>query len=98
MKNENELSEMASIILGRFGTDKFKDFWEDCYELFSFWNKNPGEMSEKETSDLQLIKTAYILSKIAEHFGKDFIKITKKAPNFWKHCEEIVLKDEEDGC
>jgi hypothetical protein len=98
MKTEDEISDMASLILNRFDSDMMQTLWNDCVELFEIWSLEPGEMSLKETSEIQLIKTAYILSKLAEHFGKEFVKITKKAPKFWEHCQEIVKKVEADGC
>lgn len=97
MKTEAEISDMASAILHRFDSDMMQTLWNDCVELFEVWNMEPDEMSLKEISELQLIKTAYILSKLSEHFGKEFVKITKKAPKFWEHCNQIIDKVESYG-
>lgn len=97
MKTELEISAMASTILNRFDSDMMQMLYDDCVELFNAWNMEEDELSLKETSELQLIKTAYILSKLSEHFGKEFVKITKKAPKFWEHCNEIHAKVEKNG-
>lgn len=97
MKTEAEISNMASTILNRFDADSMQMLYDDCVELFNVWNIEQGDRSLKETSELQLIKTAYILSKLSEHFGKEFVKITKKAPKFWESCNEIIAKVESDG-
>ena len=59
-------------------------------DLIETWDTEFDYHDEKELSSIRLARTAYILSKIAELYNKDFTKIVKKSPNFFRDCEDTM--------
>ncbi len=76
-RKKKSLEQQIDEIIGIFGIKEINTFFEDCYELLKLFDVEPGndwveiEVGKEDRDNVRLIRTAYILSRMAErHTGR----------------------------
>jgi hypothetical protein len=96
---QNTLENEIKSILGIYGANELISLIEDTYELFELYNIDEQddwireEVGEEKTRDIRLIRTAYLLSRLAEHHGEFLKKIVKHAPKFYIKAESLAKQE-----
>lgn len=92
---------MASGILNLFPPETMTCFLEEVNSLTELWGleeEEERELSQSITDDLnhlRLIRTAYVMSKLASVYCPLLKRINERYPKFWEICDEIKRKCEQ---
>jgi hypothetical protein len=98
----DEISSQASEILRVFGHEQLYLLYQEMHMLVEVWHIDEHECEKlcedpEDSADLiKLLRSAIILSRIADMYSKKFDKISHKHWHFWKKCEEIAQKVAEE--
>ena len=91
-----DISSQASSILRVFGYEDLYKFYNEIHILLEVWrideNENTALFDEPRGDEdlIKLLRSAIVLSKISDLYGKKFDKISHRYWNFWKKCDEIA--------
>lgn len=95
----HEISTQATSILKIFGHEQLSDLYINMAMLVEIWRVDGDECKTEFDKDdeaqlINLLRSAILLSKIADMHSKKFDKISHKYWNFWKKCEKIGSEQE----
>ena len=94
MKNK-DLGGQAHSILRMFGPKEMDLLYHEMVDFLYIWDscdhtdKLMQDQLSSNLDELRLLRTAIVLSRLAELFGRKFDKISRKYPDFWKKCEQV---------
>lgn len=81
MSKQKDLNqEMAEFLLAWDG-HKMTQFLRDAYEIFELYNIRPGKdwvadlVGEFDKDDVRVVRTIYLMSKLAQNFGAELLKL-----------------------
>ncbi len=98
----SDLSEQASAILRVFGYEELYNFYNEIHVLLEVWRVDEGSCKtlcddpSNQEDLIKLLRSAIILSRVSDLYGKKFDKISHRYWNFWKRCEEIAQQVSKD--
>ena len=85
--SEKEMAKILSV----YGPDELKLLLADINEFFYLYDMQQKEgwlveqLNGADFSESRQLRTAYLLSRLAEHHSKLLKKINEISPEFWKH-------------
>ena len=91
------LEEQINLFLEEWDISCQIDFLKDIFELYELynvsqeddWMKEVVEGGEEEINVIRLLRTVYLLSKIASKYAGRFCYIQSKFKDLWKKMEEV---------
>ncbi len=98
--NETELSREASAILNQYHVNELMELFHDVHELFTLYDVDEQDDIElqKHFKDdihhLRLIKTAIILSRLADNHARRLLKIHRRFGGFWSRALQAAQQDQ----
>jgi hypothetical protein len=87
---EKEINDFLQI----WDVEQMTSFLKDTYDLFDLYNVDQDDdwvkkmVGEHDTQNVRLIRSAYLVSKIAEFHSAKLCSINARFKNLWKNLEE----------
>lgn len=95
-----DFNEEMSKIMGIYNCDKFIQLIEDIYEIILLYDVDEDvdwvkdKVGEEDLRDVRIARTAYLLSRLADHHANHLKKVHRAAPGFWHRAEKISQKSD----
>lgn len=95
MKNKKSLSDEICGILGIFSRSEMSSLLEDLEDIFMLYDVDPKDdwvtdaVGSEDERNVRLSRTAYLLSKLAEHADK-LKQIKRKFGGFHQRCKTVL--------
>ena len=99
MKKRKSLEVEINEFLQVWGLEQLQEFINDVFPLFDLYNVDEendwvkDHVGEENTTNVRLIRTVYLISKIAEHHASAFCKIKMEHRNIWERLEQIEAEN-----
>lgn len=93
---ETEINEFLQI----WGLEQLQQFIDDVFPLFDLFNVDvendwvKNHVGEENVTNVRLIRTVYLVSKIAEHHASALCKIKMDHRHMWERLEQIEAENE----
>lgn len=91
----DHVSKMTSGILNLFLPEQMEQLIIDLHNLTELWEITEEEEKQlqglvnEELDRLRLIRSAYMLSKLACNHAQALRKINDRFPSYWKICDDV---------
>lgn len=93
-KKSNTLQDDIQRILGIYGPNQLNSLIEDAYELFQLYDVDEKDdwveqfVGSENLREVRLARTAYLLSRIADHHADLLKKVSRGSKGFWLKAEK----------
>lgn len=96
MGKKRTVEEEINLFLQMWGCDEMVSFLKDIVPLFELYDVNEEDDWVREETggdfeyvrNIRLIRTVYLVSKIAAHHAGDFCKLNIEFRDLWKRMEK----------
>ncbi len=96
MANIDGIEKQLNDLLELWGKDEMTSFLRDIIPLFELYNINEEDdwvreaVGQEDEINIRLIRTLYLISKIADNHSGRLCAIKIKHPKLWKKMEETI--------
>ena len=94
MLTKKTLEEEINSFLEIWNVDQITSFFEDVFPLLELYNVDENDdwvkdiVGEDDLQNVRLIRTVYLISRIAENHSGKLAKTKANFKNIWKRLEE----------
>ena len=97
MSIENEINSFLMV----WGSEELSSFLQDSLPLFELYDVDENSdwvedvVGKEDAQNVRLIRTVYLVSRLAEHHAEGLSKLNNEFKDLWKRMEEYGQEDQE---